>query len=213
MPFPGRSCDRGAARRADVFGPRGPPMLQPRSDKPVFVRLCSLVPLTSSVSRRLDLALRGHGRRRLARWPGSRTSRRIMAESPDIVELPAAHGREHSLEMQMPFVAHLFPGVPIVPLVMGRQTRDTAFALAAALARAAASRAPDVLLVASTDLSHYEDASTALALDEIVIRRVEAMDPHGLMDALEAEPRHACGGGPMVACSMPPAAGATEARL
>ena len=141
-------------------------------------------------------------------------ARAIMAESPDIVELPAAHGREHSLEMQMPFVAHLFPRVPIVPLVMGRQTRDTAFALAAALARAAASRAPGVLLVASSDLSHYEDASTALALDEIVIRRVEAMDPRGLMDALEAEPRHACGGGPMVAVlDAAGRLGATEARL
>ena len=65
----------------------------------------------------------------------------IASEWPRIVELPAAHGREHSLEMQMPFVAHLFPGVPIVPLVMGHQTRETAFALGAAIGRAVAARA------------------------------------------------------------------------
>ena len=48
--------------------------------------------------------------------------------------------REHSLEMQLPFVAHLLPGVPIVPLVMGHQTRETAVALGRR-ARATPSRA------------------------------------------------------------------------
>jgi len=123
----------------------------------------------------------------------------IASEWPRIVELPAAHGREHSLEMQMPFVAHLFPGVPIVPLVMGHQTRETAFALGAAIGRAVAARAGDTLLVASSDLSHYEDAVTAASLDRVVMQHVETLDADGLMSSIEAEPRHACGGGPMVA--------------
>jgi AmmeMemoRadiSam system protein B len=126
----------------------------------------------------------------------------LAAESSEIVEHPAAHGREHSLEMQLPFVARLLPGVPIVPLVMGYQQRETAMALGDALARAITSyraRNPgDVLLVASSDLSHYEDAATASRLDASVVRYVEALDADGLMDALEREPRHACGGGPMV---------------
>jgi MEMO1 family protein len=122
----------------------------------------------------------------------------IQAGAPEIASLPSAHEREHSLEMQMPFVAHLMEGVPIVPLVMGHQTRETAMALAEVLARAIAAR-DDVLLVASSDLSHFEDATTAAALDGIVTDRGEALDPAGLMDALERDPRHACGGGPMVA--------------
>jgi AmmeMemoRadiSam system protein B len=130
------------------------------------------------------------------------------------VELPVAHGREHSLEMQMPFVAHLLPGVPIVPMVMGHQTRATAFSLGAAVAQAVAARAPDALLVASSDLSHYENAVEAEALDRVVIDRVEALDPEGLMSELEADPRHACGGGPMVAVlDAARRLGATEARL
>lgn len=124
---------------------------------------------------------------------------RIQAVSPAIVEFPAAHAREHSLEMQMPFVAHLMDGVPIVPLVMGYQTRETAATLGDALAQAIAPRADEVLLVASSDLSHYEDAATAARLDAVITDRVEALDPDGLMEALEHEPRHACGGGPMVA--------------
>jgi len=126
----------------------------------------------------------------------------IAAETDRIVEHQPAHGREHSLEMQLPFVARLLPDVPIVPLVMGYQNRETAMALGEALGRALASRHPQsagsILLVASSDLSHYEDAATASRLDGVVLRHVEALDATGLMDALEREPRHACGGGPMV---------------
>ena len=123
----------------------------------------------------------------------------IQAACDEVVEIPAAHGREHSLELQMPFIAHLLPRVPIVPLVMGRQTRSTAFALGDALTRAIAGRDGRTLLVASSDLSHYEDAGTARKLDAVVLRHVESLDADGLMGALESEPRHACGGGPMVA--------------
>jgi hypothetical protein len=124
----------------------------------------------------------------------------IAAESADVVEHPAAHAREHSLEMQLPFVARLLPGVPIVPLVMGYQRRETATGLGDALARALAKRPDDnVLLVASSDLSHYEESPVAARMDAVVVQHVERVDPDGLMDALEREPRHACGGGPMVA--------------
>ena len=124
---------------------------------------------------------------------------RIKSASDVIVEMPAAHGREHSLEMQLPFLAHLLPDVAIVPMVMGHQTKATSFALSGALARAVRESGKEVLLIASSDLSHYEDAAIAARLDGVVLERVGAMDAHGLMRALEHEPRHACGGGPMVA--------------
>jgi AmmeMemoRadiSam system protein B len=137
-------------------------------------------------------------------------ARNIAAVSGDVTEHPLAHGREHSLEMQLPFLAHLLPGVPIVPMVMGCQDRETAFTLGDALATAIgsgtvaagtpeASNRGRVLLVASSDLSHYQDASTAQTMDAVVLREVERLDPQALMEALEREPRHACGGGPMVA--------------
>ena len=138
----------------------------------------------------------------------------IAAESPEILDHPAAHRREHSLEMHLPFVVRLLPGVPIVPLVMGYQTRETAFALGDALARALGAHAGDVLLVASSDLSHYEDAATASRLDAVVVRYVESFDAVGLMDALDREPRHACGGGPIVSVLRAAAQrGATRARV
>jgi AmmeMemoRadiSam system protein B len=141
------------------------------------------------------------------------------AAASEIVERADAHGREHSLELQMPFIAHLWPNARIVPLVMGAQTRATAFALGGAIADAIASRSADhardeILLVASSDLSHYEDAHTAAAMDAVVLQHVQALDPDRLMTALEREPRHACGGGPIV--SVLHAAqrlGATHARV
>jgi MEMO1 family protein len=145
----------------------------------------------------------------------------IRAHSTEVVEVAQAHGREHSLEMQLPFVAHLLPDTPIVPLVMGHQTRQTAFALGDAIARAVLARRPpadsgsgDVLLVASSDLSHYEDAGVASALDQVVLTHIDALDAEGLMEALEQEPRHACGGGPMVAVMHAARQlGATTARV
>src|SRR5262245_51396401 len=148
-------------------------------------------------------------------------ARRITATSDEVIEHPLAHGREHSLEMQLPFLARLLAGVPIVPMVMGYQDRETAFALGDTLASAIANgmRPPDpapgrVLLVASSDLSHYEDAQTAQAMDAIVLREVEGLDPEGLMQALEREPHHACGGGPIVAVlQAAKRLGATRARV
>jgi AmmeMemoRadiSam system protein B len=120
----------------------------------------------------------------------------LLERCDTVVKLPSAHGREHSLEMQLPFLALLGGGTAILPLVMGHQTRATAFSIADALASIVAGRR--ALLVASSDLSHFFDARTASRLDAVVIGHVEALDHEGLMTTLEARPDHACGGGPMV---------------
>ena len=120
----------------------------------------------------------------------------VAARSRLVVPHPAAHAREHSLEMQLPFLRRVLPDVRIVPLVMGFQRRETAFALADAIAGAIDRRR--AVLIASTDLSHYQSAATAAKLDARVIDRVRGFDAEGLMSLLEAFPEHACGGGPTV---------------
>jgi AmmeMemoRadiSam system protein B len=137
----------------------------------------------------------------------------------DVVQaMPRAHQREHSLEMQLPFLRRLLPDVPIVPMLMGYQTRHTIESLATALA--AAFRGRRVLLVASTDLSHYFDAARATALDRRVLDRVEAFDPEGLLELFEQYPEGergryvACGGGAAIAVMHAARAlGASEARV
>ena len=122
---------------------------------------------------------------------------RLLAASPIVHEHPGAHSREHSLEMQLPFLQRLAPDVTIVPVLMGYQTAETARALGVALASAIEGRKS--LLVASTDLSHYHDAAAASRLDAVVIDHVKRFDADGLQEALDRQPEHACGGGPLVA--------------
>lgn len=136
----------------------------------------------------------------------------LAGASSMVTAHPSAHTREHSLEMQLPFLKRVLPDVDIVPLVMGYQRRDTAFELGEAIARAVEGRR--AVLIASTDLSHYQNARTAAALDGVFTQYVARFDPGGLMSLLEARPDHACGGGPTV--SVMHAArlrGATGARL
>ena len=132
------------------------------------------------------------------------TADQLLDADPGLlIEYPRAHEREHSLEMQLPFLKHVLADVPIVPLVMGLQTRDTISRLADALARVLAGRR--ALLIASTDLSHYFDATRAAELDARVVDLVAGFDAEGLLGELERYPESergrsvACGGGPAVA--------------
>ena len=131
------------------------------------------------------------------------TTARALTESAIVKAMPSAHQREHSLEMQLPFVRRLHPDLPIVPVLIGFQHRATIDALADALVHACEGR--HALLVASTDLSHYFDAKTAAALDGRVSERVAAFDPEGLLDLFEQYPEQergryvACGGGAAIA--------------
>lgn len=126
-----------------------------------------------------------------------------VRQHPIVRDLPAAHAREHSLEMQLPFLARVLPDVAIVPLVMGHQHRGTIEALADALAVAASGRR--ALLIASSDLSHFFDARTAASLDGRVQALVDAFDPDGLLALFEGYPEAergryvACGGGAAIA--------------
>lgn len=143
---------------------------------------------------------------------------RALAAFPVVQPLPSAHKREHSLEMQLPFLKRVLPEVPIVPLLIGFQRRATIEALAQALAGAFAGRR--ALLVASTDLSHYLDAKTATTLDARVRQCVDAFDAGALLELFEGYPEHergqyvACGGGAAIAVMQAAKAlGATAGRV
>jgi len=131
---------------------------------------------------------------------------RAIARSPVVRALTEPHQREHSLEMQLPFLRRLLPELPIVPLLMGFQRRETIEALAQGLAEAFTGRR--ALLVASSDLSHYFDAATAASLDARVEACVDRFEPEAFLELFERYPEHergryvACGGGPAIAVML-----------
>ncbi|GMR23801.1 MAG: AmmeMemoRadiSam system protein B [Acidobacteriota bacterium] len=123
-----------------------------------------------------------------------------LAEAdPSISAARAPHQQEHSLEVQFPFLQRFLPNVPVVPVLMGFQTLATIGAAARALQRVIASSPRTVLMIASSDLSHYESRAEASRLDGMLVRCLEQFDVAGLERLLETNPHHACGGGPMVA--------------
>ncbi|MCK4409525.1 MAG: AmmeMemoRadiSam system protein B, partial [Candidatus Eisenbacteria sp.] len=117
--------------------------------------------------------------------------------------VPRAHSEEHSLEVQVPFLQRALGDFHIVPIVMGEQSERVVRLLASRIADAVRlSASKRVLLVASTDLSHYHSHDEAVELDSHVIRAVENFDPEELLASLARGECEACGGGPTAVVMM-----------
>jgi AmmeMemoRadiSam system protein B/AmmeMemoRadiSam system protein A len=115
---------------------------------------------------------------------------------------PRAHASEHSLEVQVPFLQRTLGDFRIVPIVMGDQAEPVVRRLAARVADAVRESGKRVLLVASTDLSHYHDHDTAVELDSHILDAVGDFDPEGLLASLARGECEACGGGPSATVMM-----------
>ena len=110
------------------------------------------------------------------------------------------HGQEHAIEVQLPFVQTMLGNVRIVPIVIGDQRREYCFHLGEKLGSVLSGK--NVLLIASTDLSHYHSYDAALELDKVIIDDVAEFDYERVMEHLETEQTEACGGGPTVAVML-----------
>lgn len=107
------------------------------------------------------------------------------------------HGEEHSLEVQLPFLQYAIEGFKLVPIVMCDQSYEMCTNLGLILGKIL-KQSDDVLLVGSTDLSHFYDYDTAAALDKHIVDRVGKLDQEGLSRDIEQRKSEACGAGPMI---------------
>jgi AmmeMemoRadiSam system protein B/AmmeMemoRadiSam system protein A len=114
--------------------------------------------------------------------------------------IPEAHAAEHSVEVQVPFVQKVLPEAKIVPVVMGYPEKRTVKALAAALDAACAGR--KVLVVASTDMSHFLSKEKANAADARTIELIEALEADAIEGKVEAGENILCGGAPVAAAIL-----------
>lgn len=138
-----------------------------------------------------------------------------MKERCPIVEEDAmAHAMEHSLELQLPFILKYSSDVQIVPLVMMTDSLDDCRIVGEALADVIKEADYSVMIVASSDMSHYETDEAARAKDKSAIDQIIDMAPAGLFNTVRNEKISMCGVVPVT--SMLYAAnrlGAVEARL
>ena len=107
-----------------------------------------------------------------------------------------AHLHEHSGEVQLPFLRARRPEVRVVPICLSNLSLKACHSLGEGLARAvqqAAGDARDILLVASTDMSHFVSAEEARRLDMMALERVEKLDPDGLYEVVTENDISMCG--------------------
>jgi len=104
-----------------------------------------------------------------------------------------AHVREHSLEMQVPFLQYRNRGVGIVPICLQRLDYSECTALGEGLAQAIRDFSTPVLLVASTDMTHFEAQEEAKKKDMLAIERVLEVDPRGLYEVVTRQRISMCG--------------------
>lgn len=107
------------------------------------------------------------------------------------------HGREHALEVQLPFLQTVLGEFKLLPIIIGDQEKNIVFSLAEILSEVLKNK--NVLMIASSDLSHYFPQDIANSLDSRIERLINDYDEETLIDELEKEKVQACGGGPMVA--------------
>jgi MEMO1 family protein len=122
----------------------------------------------------------------------------LKAECSILREDRVAHSTEHSLEVQLPFLQVLSPGFSFVPIALGTVRFADLIAVGEALARVLAAH-PGVLLLATSDLNHYENDATTRLKDKKAIDQILALNPRGLYDVCRNEDISMCGLGPAVA--------------
>lgn len=118
----------------------------------------------------------------------------LVQKHAPLVELDStAHHHEHSLEVQVPFLQIVRPDVTIVPLCLGFGDFARCRSLGKGIAQAIRAYGNDVLIVASSDMSHFESAEAARKKDELAIREVLALNPQGLLRVCRDEGITMCG--------------------
>ena len=110
-----------------------------------------------------------------------------------------AHGGEHSLEVQIPFLQSLIPGFSFVPVAIAVGGFAPLEHLGEALALVLARATKPVFIVASSDMNHYEDDQTTRLKDRQAIDAMLALDPRRLHDVVRDSRISMCGYGPAVA--------------
>ncbi|MCL5033925.1 MAG: AmmeMemoRadiSam system protein B [Bacteroidetes bacterium] len=129
----------------------------------------------------------------------------LMKEDRDAAANVPAHAKEHSVEVQVPFIKYLFPHARILPVIIGEPDVDLCIRFGHALAKVLKNK--EALIVASSDLSHYPGFDDAVRTDNRTLKTICSMDPEEISRSLSQQVGRnvpglltcACGEGPIIA--------------
>ena len=144
----------------------------------------------------------------------AKLAKEIAHAYPRLREDAVAHQSEHSLEVQIPFLQRLAKDVQFIPIVLVADRYGVLEELGHALAKVITASKEPVLLIASSDLNHYESEAETREKDDMAIAKVLAVDPRGLYDTVRANDISMCGYAATVATLVAARdLGATEGNL
>jgi AmmeMemoRadiSam system protein B len=123
----------------------------------------------------------------------------LLRSYPALTEDSAAHQFEHAIEVELPFLQVIRPQVQIIPIAVGTGRLMLLDQLGQSLATAVQACSGPVLIIASSDMNHYEDDASTRLKDRKAIDKILGLDPQGLYDAVMTESISMCGFGPAVA--------------
>lgn len=118
---------------------------------------------------------------------------RLLALAPSLEEDSEAHRREHSLEVQLPFLRVLRPDVELVPVCLGEASLTLCREVGEALAALVSDEAERPVLLASSDMNHYESRQVGRAKDDLALARIEALDAEALFSTVLGKSISMCG--------------------
>ncbi|TFF91109.1 AmmeMemoRadiSam system protein B [Candidatus Thorarchaeota archaeon] len=112
-----------------------------------------------------------------------------------------AHGREHSIEIQLPFLQYIFgSGLSFVPICVTEQSWAVCQSIGKTLAKLAEEM--DIMVIASSDFTHFESAESAKKKDNQAMEYLEFLNPKGFLDFVQGHRISICGAGPIAATAL-----------
>jgi hypothetical protein len=139
-------------------------------------------------------------------------ARKILNESAVVVEDEAAHMFEHSIEVQLPFLQYVYGSFTFVPICMMLQDLKTSRDVGKSVGKACIDE--DVIIIASTDFTHYEPQERAKKKDRVAINAIMKMDADELQSVVQTQNITMCGVGPVTSAIIAAKAlGATQCKL
>lgn len=125
----------------------------------------------------------------------SEFAEKIIESAPTVRSDESAFIREHSVEVQLPFLQFIYPEFKLVPICMGYQDLETSIELGEAIFKASEDR--EIVVVASTDLNHQESKETSNRKDQFVLDAIKILDERLLQESVKKHNISTCGYGPV----------------
>ncbi len=119
---------------------------------------------------------------------------RIYKNAPETISQDTrAHMFEHSIEVQLPFIAYFSTNIKIVPIIFMQSSLDECETTGKSIAKAIKGIDYPVTIIASSDMSHYVSDSQAKSLDSLAIEHILSLDPEGLYSTVLSKGISMCG--------------------